>query len=147
MATAGARTRNDMLLAAVADLMHDLEWFWMTAQHHAYSRTDRLFGFPVLSGGSWATRPDGRARQAAMRAEKEAFVNYLSAMPDSSREIRGRARDRVSREYGPRADECVRVWFPVYEYLISNNLSHIRIRSPDPNALCLPPARPESSDR
>ena len=146
MAGAYARRRNDMLLAAVADLMHDLDCFWGTARWLAACRIDRLFGFPILPGGNWSARPDEQARQAAMRAEKEAYVNYLSAMPESSREIRRRAHERINCKYRPRSAECARVWVAVYEYLISSNLSHIRIRPSDPDALYLPPAWPESGD-
>lgn len=135
--SAGAR-EGVALLAATADLMHDLEWFWIRARSLSRSRLERLFGFPVRPGGRWEEQPPD-VRHAVLRADMQAFAAHLRSMPDSSRRCWERATERCEREYGRRSEACTRIWVPVYEFLVANDLSDIRSRPVDLRAVCLPP--------
>ena len=126
------------LLAAAADLMHDIGQFWVQAHGLARSRLERLFGLPIRPGGHWREQPPD-IRRAALRADREAFARHLRAMPGSTMQAWERATGRLEREYGPRGEACARVWRPVYEYLVRHHLSDVGPEPSKPNALCLPP--------
>src|SRR5260370_11799247 len=126
------------LVADVAELMHCIGRFW-TAMHYdvGNSQLERLFGFPIR-----------RYDEGTPRERVEAFMSHHRAMADSSQDAWHRASKRLDREYRPREEACARIWLPVYEYLLSRELTSILPCGWSvPAAKCLPPGRPTSPQR
>lgn len=113
------------LLAAVADLMHDLERFWISMERVESGRLDRLFGFPAVP--RWAERAlSSNARMMALRWEMDTHLDYRRSLPPATRDVYDRARDRICSTLDRRIWACTAVWYPVYVYLIDSDLSGVR---------------------
>jgi len=113
------------LIAAVADLMHDLEQFWISMYRMELGRLDRLFGFPTVP--RWTERAlSSNARMMALRWEMDTHLGYLRSLPPATRDVYDRARDRIHSTLDRRTWACTAVWYPVYAYLIDSELSGVR---------------------
>ena len=118
----------DALLAAVGDLMHDLDRYYSAARRGEYRLLKILFGFPI--DPAWTERAlSGAGRREALRWELNRHEAHVMAMPPETRAVWGRATERNRRKHEADQEACEQVWMVVYAYLLRHGLSDIRQRA------------------